>query len=220
ATGGDGNYTFSWSHDANLNNPEALGLASGNYGVTVTDGMGCTATIDFVIPDLPGVALDSISAMPTPCAESLGSATVVATGGQLPYSFEWNTTPPQTTATATNLPPGNYVVTVTDAWGCQITANVIVEGILPAFTLNCSEATGQTITVEWTTPTGVLFYEVIIDANSPLTLPANTNSYTVTDLLPNTAVSVTITPGLPAVCGLVEPLTVICTTLPCEPIDP
>ncbi|MBL0247893.1 MAG: choice-of-anchor L domain-containing protein [Chitinophagales bacterium] len=220
ATGGDGNYTFTWSHDANLNNPEALGLASGNYGVTVTDGMGCTATIDFVIPDLPGVALDSISAMPTPCAESLGSATVVATGGQLPYSFEWNTTPPQTTATATNLPPGNYVVTVTDAWGCQITANVIVEGILPAFTLNCSEATGQTITVEWTTPTGVLFYEVIIDANSPLTLPANTNSYTVTDLLPNTAVSVTITPGLPAVCGLVEPLTVICTTLPCEPIDP
>ena len=45
---------------------------------------------------------------------STGSATVTATDGTPPYSYSWNTTPVQTSATATRLAAGSYTVTVTD----------------------------------------------------------------------------------------------------------
>lgn len=55
-----------------------------------------------------------------------GSATVIPTGGSGGYTYAWNTTPVQTTATATNLTPGQYTVTVTDAAGCTGVATVSV----------------------------------------------------------------------------------------------
>jgi hypothetical protein len=44
-----------------------------------------------------------------------GSLTATASGGTPSYSYAWNTSPVQTTATATNLPAGTYTVTVADA---------------------------------------------------------------------------------------------------------
>jgi gliding motility-associated-like protein len=51
-----------------------------------------------------------------------GTATVVASGGGGTYTYSWNPSS-QTTATATGLPAGNYVVTVTDQNGCGSNAN-------------------------------------------------------------------------------------------------
>jgi len=53
-----------------------------------------------------------------------GSATVIVGAGLPPYTYLWNTSPIQTTATATNLPPGNYTVTVTD--GANVFASAFV----------------------------------------------------------------------------------------------
>jgi gliding motility-associated-like protein len=53
-----------------------------------------------------------------------GSATALATGGTSVYRYSWNTSPVQTTATATNLSAGSYTVTVTDANGCVKNAAV------------------------------------------------------------------------------------------------
>lgn len=47
-----------------------------------------------------------------------GSITASATGGTAPLTYSW-TPGGQTTATATNLAPGTYTVTVTDQTGCQ-----------------------------------------------------------------------------------------------------
>ncbi len=56
---------------------------------------------------------------------SNGTATVVATGGNTPYSYSWA---PYggTAATATGLAAGTYSVTVTDAGGCTATATATV----------------------------------------------------------------------------------------------
>jgi len=43
---------------------------------------------------------------------TLGSATVSASGGNPPYTYSWNTTPVQNTATASGLSPGSYTCTV------------------------------------------------------------------------------------------------------------
>ncbi|MCH4552525.1 LamG-like jellyroll fold domain-containing protein, partial [Aestuariibaculum lutulentum] len=52
--------------------------------------------------------------------DATATATVEAFGGVEPYSYSWNTTPVQTTATATGLTAGTYSVTVTDANGTTL----------------------------------------------------------------------------------------------------
>jgi len=53
-----------------------------------------------------------------------GSATVSISGGQAPYTYAWSNG--HTTATASNLRPGNYSVTVTDANGSTTTGSTII----------------------------------------------------------------------------------------------
>ena len=55
-----------------------------------------------------------------------GSATVTASGATSPYTYTWNTTPPQYTTTATNLSAGTYSVTVNAANACSKTASVTI----------------------------------------------------------------------------------------------
>lgn len=55
-----------------------------------------------------------------------GTATVAALGGMPTYTFEWNTTPVQTTPTATGLSAGTYKVVVKDEFGCEMEIDAIV----------------------------------------------------------------------------------------------
>ncbi|HFA50973.1 MAG TPA: T9SS type A sorting domain-containing protein [Bacteroidetes bacterium] len=55
-----------------------------------------------------------------------GGATVTVSGGLAPYSYLWSDDNMQTTETASDLGPGTYSVTVTDANGCTATASVDV----------------------------------------------------------------------------------------------
>jgi len=71
------------------------------------------------------ITLDS-TAVVSNAGNGTGSATIIASGGAAPYTYSWNTTPAQTSATATGLLPGNYTVTVTDASGCTAIQTVTV----------------------------------------------------------------------------------------------
>ena len=55
-----------------------------------------------------------------------GASTANVTVGTAPFSYSWNTTPPQTTQTASNLAAGNYTVLVTDAFGCSNSAETTI----------------------------------------------------------------------------------------------
>ena len=55
-----------------------------------------------------------------------GSATCTPVAGTAPYTYSWNTTPGQSTATASNLTAGTYTVTVTDGTGSTYTSNVTI----------------------------------------------------------------------------------------------
>lgn len=57
------------------------------------------------------------------CGGANGTLTLTAANGSTPYTYRWNTSPAQTTATATNVPAGAYVGTLTDANGCVYTVN-------------------------------------------------------------------------------------------------
>ncbi len=65
---------------------------------------------------------------PSQCSSNNGTATATPIGGTGPFSYSWNTNPSQGAQTATNLAPGQYIVTVTDSLGCQTIDTVVVQG--------------------------------------------------------------------------------------------
>lgn len=104
--------------------------------ITLTHTFGNTSSSRISLLALSGVSYTPVTATaaitPANCGSSNGSIALTATGGSSPLTYSWNTTPVQTTATATNLPPGNYTCTITDAGGCATTIPQIVPGITPA----------------------------------------------------------------------------------------
>jgi gliding motility-associated-like protein len=189
ATGGTPGYTYSWGTSPPQSGATASNLPAGTYIVTITDNNGCTTTASATINDLGGPSL-SISAVNATCGNSDGSATVSPSGGTVPYGYSWNTTPPQNTQTASNIPAGTYTVTVTDNNGCTSTASITINDIgAPTVTVtgvnaNCGNADGSaTVATSGGTPT----YTYNWNTTPPQTgatatgLQSGTYSVTVTD---------------------------------------
>jgi hypothetical protein len=120
--------------------------------------------------------------------DSSGTATVAATGGIPPYSYSWNPST-QNTATAVNLPAGNYTVTVTDSIGASCTASVTLTeppAILMSVTLGIVICEGSCANL-LSTPTGgngppytFLWTPGSITTPSALVCPDSTTTYTCT----------------------------------------
>ncbi len=118
-------FSYLWSTGdttAALNN-----LCAGSYTVTVTDSIGCEA-VDSVVILSPAVLDVVIQSNNTTCTGACtGKAQALPSGGTPPYTYQWSTSPIQTSATATGLCAGLYVVTVTDNNGCTVTKSVLIE---------------------------------------------------------------------------------------------
>jgi len=86
---GNSAYTFSWADDPTRTTAIATNLTQGDYAVTVFDAMGCSSTSNITLTEKEGINLVT-SATSISCAEELGSATVVATGGSGTYNYLWD----------------------------------------------------------------------------------------------------------------------------------
>lgn len=124
-TGGTLPYSFSWNLPG-LSGDSVSNLAAGIYIVTVTDAFSSSIADTFTILNPPAIQLSFTTTLAYP---EYGSATVTASGGVPPYTCEW----PQgdTTFTATDLYPGVYVCTVTDANGCTQEGIAYMETLSP-----------------------------------------------------------------------------------------
>lgn len=127
ATGGWGSYQYTLV----LPNNTVLGAQTsgtftnltqpGTYTITVTDANGCDInnTFDLVVPTNPVASLDAASDL---CFDANGATFVVnVSGGTAPYVYSLNGGNNQSLNTFSNLSPGNYTITVTDAYGCTDT---------------------------------------------------------------------------------------------------
>jgi hypothetical protein len=120
--GGSPPFSFAWSNGATSQN--LSNVAANTYSVTVVDSRGCT-DMDTATVDEPAV----LDAMATATDETVsgasdGTAQVSASGGTPPFTYLWSTG--STLASLTNLDPGNYIATVTDANGCSASDTVTV----------------------------------------------------------------------------------------------
>jgi gliding motility-associated-like protein len=127
-SGGTTPYTYQWNDPALQITPSATSLLAGTYSVMVTDAHGCTTTQSYVVNDLSGPVIDTLTSTPVLCfGGNTGSATVVVTPGTgtSPLIYDWNPGT-QVNATASGLTQGTYSVIVTDANGCSATGVVVV----------------------------------------------------------------------------------------------
>src|SRR5436190_9661253 len=91
--------------------------------LTIYDSLGCNSTFcDSVI--VTGVVICNMTLSTTTTLANCGtctdgSASAIVSNATPPFSFSWNTLPPQFTPTATGLAPGTYTVCVTDANACS-----------------------------------------------------------------------------------------------------
>lgn len=126
-TGGTAPVTIVWNTVPPTNGNTASNLSSGTYTVIATDAYGCADTLTVYI-GLNSTTYLTVSTTAAHCGNSDGTATVVVNAPVGNYTVEWNTVPPQTTETITNLPPGTYTVTVTDSLGTYV-MNAVVNNI-------------------------------------------------------------------------------------------
>ncbi|MFZ4635102.1 MAG: SprB repeat-containing protein, partial [Saprospiraceae bacterium] len=115
--GGTPPYAWYWNDQTNT---EDLSAASaGNYAVTVTDVLACTASLGpMMIKDPPAMNVQ-VNAADIPCfGPQTGSVVLSVSGGVAPYTYMWSTG--HTTPGIFGLAAGGYAVTVSDATGCAV----------------------------------------------------------------------------------------------------
>jgi len=93
-------------------------LNANTYVGTITDALGCTTTVTETVNEPAALASSFTSTQPLCHGDHNGSLTETPSGGTPPYTYSWNTSPIQTSATATGLGANSYTVTITDSLGC------------------------------------------------------------------------------------------------------
>jgi hypothetical protein len=119
---------------------------TGTYTVEITDANGCTSNASATINGpISALSATTTNFNVTCNAASNGHIAVSATGGTTPYTYTWSNG--QTSDTAMNLSPGFYLVTITDANGCQTFQSgfiteptALVGGIQNASNVSCNGA--------------------------------------------------------------------------------
>jgi hypothetical protein len=178
ASGGTASYTYLWN--TGQTSSTITGLLPGTYTVTATDANGCSIT-DSVVITQPAILHTWTSTTNVACnGNATGTATSHVTGGTMPYAYSWSGGG-QTTATATGLAAGYYLVTVTDANGCTAMATAVISqptALVATATPGTILVNGGTTSVTVTAAGGIAPYT---GTGTFTNVSAGTHSYTVTD---------------------------------------
>ncbi len=125
-------YTYAWSNG--VNGPSNPNIPAGTYTVTVTDiNTQCSATQTVIVTNDCGCD-GSLNYTGNVSNESCvgtcdGSINGNTTGGTPPYSYAWNNG--MNMESISNVCPGDYSVTVTDANNCTFTASFSIGAAQP-----------------------------------------------------------------------------------------
>lgn len=115
-----------WSGTGIINNtfyPSYPTVATVMMTYTKTNQFGCTSssTTPVTINQTPDL---NVTTTTSNCNQNTGTASVAITNGQSPYSIYWSTG--STQSNVSDLAPGQYLVSVTDANGCLSTSTSMV----------------------------------------------------------------------------------------------
>jgi hypothetical protein len=148
-TGGTPNYNFVWSNAATTQN--ISGLATGAYGLTVTDANGCSTSTSRTIAQPAAALAVATTATNIACnGGTNGAVSANVTGGTTAYSFAWSNG--ATSQNIAALSAGVYTLTVTDANNCTgtssktITEPAVLAAVATGATVSCANNISVAVT--------------------------------------------------------------------------
>lgn len=118
-SGSPGPFTYNWTNIITLANysGNTVLVPIGEYSLVVTDQItGCTNLVGDSSIYIDQLSNINISYSTTAANCTNGTASVIATGGAAPYTYQWNTG--SNSSSINNLTQGAYTATVTDSQGC------------------------------------------------------------------------------------------------------
>jgi gliding motility-associated-like protein len=124
--GGTAPYQYVWNTGAKNSDIDSIG--EGSYTLTVTDANNCTVSATATITALNPIVLQT-NVTPVLChGEATGNIVLTASGGAGGYNIQWIGPGGATYngAALNNLPAGNYAYRLTDAVGCFLEDNILV----------------------------------------------------------------------------------------------
>jgi len=186
-TGGTANYTFQWIKigDGNYSatSKDISNLSPGVYAVTITDANGCTLSKSFSVTE-PDALTSSASVTNIDCnGNDNGSIDLSVAGGTADYTYAWTKTGDNsysaTTQDLSDLSPGTYNVTITDANDCTATnsftitenAELSLTSSVPktnGFEVSCFGGDDGSIAITMTGGTGTYTYNWLTNNGSGL----------------------------------------------------
>lgn len=125
-TGGAGGYSYLWSNNGTA--ATQSGMCAGVYELFAQDANGCEITDLAPLSNVGGPDAYTLSVTSASCfGTNDATATINASGGTTPYTYNWiPTNPVQTGATATGLEVQTYTVEVIDANNCKLVVDTAV----------------------------------------------------------------------------------------------
>lgn len=129
------NYNFNWTgtNGFTSSNQNLASLNAGTYDLIVTDDNNCQKTLQVTLTQSSEIIVSYTTTAITCYGGNDASLSASISGGNAPYTFEWNNL--STSLNQNNLAAGDYTITVTDNLGCiKIETITITEA--PIFTVN------------------------------------------------------------------------------------
>jgi gliding motility-associated-like protein len=119
ASGGNGSISYLWDDPGTQVTKTAYELSAGNYKVIITDENGCTKTSSILLPEPDSLYVEVILNNPSCPGLSDGSIIPTPVGGTGPdFEYIWSNNVFE--RFNTNIPAGNYTLTLNDDNGCTI----------------------------------------------------------------------------------------------------
>lgn len=146
-------------------------LAVGSYNVTVTDANSCTAAQTFSVTAYMRPLTLSTRTTPDTCGSGKGAASVAVTSNAsvAPFTYAWANS--QTTSSISGLTPGPYVVSVTDANGCENSITASVGNFISTISIS-----GSISSPICTNPNGTITLTSVTGGKAPYSYRWNTGS--------------------------------------------
>jgi gliding motility-associated-like protein len=220
-SGGTTPYSYSWSNGQTTQ--DVLGIPSGTYTVTVTDGNGCNTSTPISISQ-PAAAINAsttVTGTVSCFSGNNGAIDLTVTGGTTPYSYLWSTG--ANTEDVSGLSAGTYTVTVTDVNGCTYSISEVISQPVGALSTNINISPpvscfgGSNGIVDITVSGGTAPYNYVWSTGATTQditgMPAGVYTITITDQNGcNAILSTTITqPPTPLLGTAITAQDVLCT---------
>ncbi len=168
---GTGPFSYAWLPLA-VDTSMLKSLAAGTYFLTLTDANGCQDSASASILLLGALSL-GVGGQAIPCYGQTGWLSATPANGAAPFSWLWSGWT-GTDSLAQPLTPGNYAVTVSDAYGC--TASFVYPTMTQPDSMYLG--TGTTPQSQPNPPNGTALVTTISGGTSPFSFEWNTMEVT------------------------------------------